>query len=226
MSDFGHMSETLLKRGDSNEHVRTVQDRLTELGYSTGGSDGDYGRKTEEAVQAFQAAYGLPITGSIDNDTWGALFSTPAEDPTAHDPSEGPTGDALVDIALKQVNDRYVFGTDADENNPDENEFDCAELISWSCAQLGIELPSYSVSQIDTVAAAGLECGVDEAGGIRGALLFREAGHNGAQYNHVALSLGTGDETIEAMGSKYGVAVGTIGSRFTRAGRIPGITYS
>ncbi|HET9142636.1 peptidoglycan-binding protein [Actinophytocola sp.] len=220
------MSETLLKRGDSSDDVRTVQERLTEIGYSAGGSDGDYGRKTEEAVQAFQAAYGLPITGSIDNDTWGALFSTPAEDPTAHDPSEAPTGDALVDIALKQVNDRYDFGTDADENNPNEDTFDCAELISWSCAQLGIELPSYSVSQMDAVAAAGLECSVEEASGIRGALLFREAGHNGSQYNHVALSVGSGNETIEAMGTAYGVAVGTIGHRFTRAGLIPGITYS
>jgi cell wall-associated NlpC family hydrolase len=220
------MSEVLLKRGDSSDDVRTVQERLTELGYSAGGSDGDYGRKTVEAVQAFQAAYGLEITGSIDAETWGALFSTPAEDPTAHDPSEGPLADALIDVALKQVNDRYVFGANADENDPTEDEFDCAELISWSCAQLGVQFPDYSVSQIDAVAAAGLEISVAEASGVRGALLFREAGHNGAQYNHVALSIGTGDETIEAMGSAYGVAVGTIGNRFTRAGYIPGIIYS
>jgi len=219
------MSDIILQRGDDSDDVGAVQQRLTELGYSTGGVDNDYGRKTVEAVEAFQAAYGLEITGAVDGDTWGALFSTWAEDPTAHDPSEGPTGDALVDIALKQVNDRYVLGTDADETNPNEDEFDCAELISWSCAQLGVDLPSYSVSQIDAVAAAGLECSVDEAGDIRGALLFRAAGHNDTKYNHVALSLGTGDETIEAMGSKYGVAVGTIGSRFTRAGKIPGITY-
>jgi len=177
-------------------------------------------------VQAFQAAYGLPVTGVVDSDTWGALFSTWAEDPTAYDPSGGPTGDALVDIALRQVNDRYVFGTDADENNPDEDEFDCAELISWSCAQLGIEFPSYSVSQIDAAARAGLEISVSQASGVRGALLFRSAGHNGSQYNHVALSLGTGKDTIEAMGRNYGVAVGEIGNRFTRAGYIPGIRYS
>lgn len=219
------MSEVLLRRGDSSDDVGTVQARLTELGYATGGVDNDYGRKTVEAVQAFQAAYGLDITGSIDADTWGALFSSWAEDPTAHDPSEGATGDALVDIALHQVNDRYVFGANADETDPTEDEFDCAELISWSCAQLGVAFPDYSVSQIDAVANAGLECSVEEASGIRGALLFRSAGHNGTEYNHVALSLGTGEETIEAMSSRYGVAVGTIGDRFTRAGRIPGITY-
>jgi cell wall-associated NlpC family hydrolase len=220
------MSEIIIQRGDENDYVKSVQDRLEQIGYSPGGADGDFGRKTEEAVQAFQAAYGLPITGKVDADTWTALFSPAAEQVDEHDESEGPTADALVDIALHQVNDRYVFGANADETDPTEDEFDCAELISWSCAQLGVTFPDYSVSQIEAVAKAGLECSVAEASNVRGALLFREAGHNGTQYNHVALSIGTGNDTIEAMGSKYGVAVGTIGERFTRAGYIPGITYT
>jgi hypothetical protein len=81
------------------------------------------------------------------------------------------------------------------------------------------------VHQIEACAKAGLEISVAEAAGIRGALLFRNAGHNGTKYNHVALSLGTGEDTIEAMGSKYGVSVGEVGNRFTRGGYIPGITY-
>ena len=218
------MTDILLKRGDNNDDVRTVQERLEQLGYSPGGADGSFGYKTGEAVQAFQAAWSLPITGKVDEDTWNALFGS-AEDPSAHTDSEGATADRLIDLALHQVNDRYHLGTDADENNPDEDEFDCAELISWCCARLGIDFPSYSVSQMDAVAAAGLECGIAEATGIRGALLFREAGHNGSQWNHVALSIGSGNETIEAMGTNYGVAVGTIDHRFTRAGLIPGITY-
>ncbi len=219
------MSDVIVQSGDENEYVTQVQTRLEELGYSVGGADGDYGRKTTEAVQAFQAAYGLPITGSVDGDTWASLFSTPTEDPGAIDLSAGATADALIDVALHQVNDRYVLGANADETNPDEDEFDCAELISWSLAQFGITFPDYSVSQINAVAAAGLELSVSEAAGVRGALLFREAGHNGSQYNHVALSLGTGDDTIEAMGGRYGVCVGTVGSRFTRGGYIPGVTY-
>jgi cell wall-associated NlpC family hydrolase len=219
------VSDPIVKRGDSNDYVRQVQERLNELGYSVGTVDSDYGRKTEEAVQAFQAAYGLEITGSVDDATWGYLFSSWQEDPGAVDTSHGPTADALVDTALHQVNDRYVLGTDADENNPNEDEFDCAELISWSLAQLGVEFPSYSVSQMDAVAKAGLELSVADAASIRGALLFRAAGHNDSQYNHVALSLGTGDDTIEAMGKAYGVCVGTVGHRFTRGGKIPGVIY-
>lgn len=219
------MADVIVQSGDNGEYVTMVQTRLEELGYAVGGVDGDYGRRTTEAIQAFQAAYALPITGSVDDITWAALFSSSSEQPGAVDPTGGATAGALIDIALHQVNDRYVFGANADETNPDEDEFDCAELISWSLAQLGVSFPDYSVHQIDAVALAGLEISVSAAAGVRGALLFREAGHNGSKYNHVALSLGTGDDTIEAMSGKYGVCVGTVGQRFTRGGYIPGVVY-
>ncbi|RZU51419.1 NlpC/P60 family protein [Krasilnikovia cinnamomea] len=218
--------EVYLRRGDSGDYVEQVQQRLTELGFSTGGVDRDYGRKTVEAVQAFQATYQLEITGQVDESTWGMLFSShEGQNIAADDPTDVATADRFVELCLHQVNDRYVLGTNADENNPDEDEFDCAELISWACARLGVEFPSYSVSQIDASHHAGLGLSVSEAASVRGALLFRRAGHNGSQYNHVAVSLGTGDETIEAMGRAHGVAVGEIGNRFTDGGYIPGIQY-
>ena len=219
------MADPILKRGDSGPYVEQLQQRLEQVGYSVDGVDGDYGRKTVEAVQAFQAAYHLDPSGEVDEATWNLLFSLEDASATTHDPSGGATAEALLDMALHQVNDRYVLGTNADEQNADEDEFDCAELISWSCAQLGVTFPDYSVSQIDACAKAGLEISVSDASSIRGALLFRAAGHNGSQYNHVALSLGSGNDTIEAMGKNYGVAVGEIGNRFTRAAYIPGITY-
>jgi cell wall-associated NlpC family hydrolase len=220
------MSEVYLQRGDSGESVTQVQQRLEELGFSPGGVDGDYGAKTVEAVQAFQATYQIHITGMVDETTWGTLFSsfdggTIASD----DPTDVPTADRLVELCLHQVNDRYVFGATADHADPTEDEFDCAELISWGCGRLGVQFPGYSVSQINTCRQAGLEISVEDAAYVRGALLFRSAGHNGTQYNHVALSLGTGNETIEAMSSRHGVAVGEIGQRFTHAGYIPGIAY-
>jgi cell wall-associated NlpC family hydrolase len=219
------VADPILKRGDSGQYVEQLQQRLEQVGYSVDGVDGDYGRKTVEAVQAFQAAYHLDPSGEVDEATWNLLFSLEDASATTHDPSGGATAEALLDMALHQVNDRYVLGTNADEQNADEDEFDCAELISWSCAQLGVTFPDYSVSQIDACAKAGLEISVSDASSIRGALLFRAAGHNGSQYNHVALSLGSGNDTIEAMGKNYGVAVGEIGNRFTRAAYIPGITY-
>lgn len=218
-----------LRAGSDGDEVRQVQERLNELEFSVGTADGDFGRRTTEAVQAFQADYQLHVTGEVDEATWGMLFSSHAEDPTiaADDPTDVPTADRLVELCLHQVNDRYVFGAVSDHRDPSEDEFDCAELISWGCGRLGVEFPGYSVSQIDAVnAAQGHSLTVAQAASIRGALLFRRAGHNGTKYNHVALSLGTGEDTIEAMSTTYGVCVGTIGNRFTDAGYIPGIHYS
>ncbi|GAB1644527.1 peptidoglycan-binding domain-containing protein [Krasilnikovia sp. MM14-A1259] len=218
--------QVYLRQGNSGQHVQQVQHRLQELGFNPGGTDGLYGAKTVEAVQAFQATYQIHISGHVDEATWGMLFSShEGHNIAADDPSDVPTADRFVELCLHQVNDRYVLGTQADHNNPDEDEFDCAELISWACARLGVEFPSYSVSQIDASHHAGLGLSVSDAAHVRGALLFRRAGHNGSQYNHVAISLGTGEETIEAMDRRHGVAVGHIGHRFTDGGYIPGIRY-
>jgi peptidoglycan hydrolase-like protein with peptidoglycan-binding domain len=36
--------------------------------------DGDYGPSTTAAAEKFQAARGLPVTGTLDAETWGALL--------------------------------------------------------------------------------------------------------------------------------------------------------
>jgi uncharacterized protein (TIGR02594 family) len=46
--------------------VRTVQRSLKKLGFDPGPIDGIWGRKTSNAVQAFQEENGLPITGLVD----------------------------------------------------------------------------------------------------------------------------------------------------------------
>lgn len=37
--------------------------------------DGIYGPETKAAVEAFQEAYGLPVTGKVDKDTWYRIYS-------------------------------------------------------------------------------------------------------------------------------------------------------
>ena len=63
-----------LKKGDQGADVQALQMRLVKLGYSVGKVDGDYGNKTKAAVQAFQKDRGLPVTGSVDEATHGALY--------------------------------------------------------------------------------------------------------------------------------------------------------
>ena len=52
-----------------------LQDRLKELGYLGGKSDGSYGSGTASAVSDFQAAAGLAATGKADAGTQAALFA-------------------------------------------------------------------------------------------------------------------------------------------------------
>lgn len=56
-----------LQKGDKGEEVMKLQNFLREQGYSKGRADGDYGRGTQKAVEAFQQAQGLEVTGIVDS---------------------------------------------------------------------------------------------------------------------------------------------------------------
>ena len=80
-----------LSEGSQGERVTKLQEDLIFLGYSmVGNPDGDYGRKTLQAVLAFQHDAGLPVTGIVDAATFAALkeeiedpLSRPMEEPVA-----------------------------------------------------------------------------------------------------------------------------------------------
>lgn len=55
------------------EDVRSLQERLNTLGFAAGRVDGWFGETTEQAVRAFQRAYGLPGDGSVGPDTLRAF---------------------------------------------------------------------------------------------------------------------------------------------------------
>lgn len=69
-----------LRRGDYGTAVTALQQLLKARGYDLGnygpkldGIDGDFGKKTEDAVKAFQQASGLPVTGVYDEATRAKL---------------------------------------------------------------------------------------------------------------------------------------------------------
>jgi peptidoglycan hydrolase-like protein with peptidoglycan-binding domain len=47
-----HLTKPLMK----GPAVRNLQERLTALGFDTGGIDGEFGKQTDAAVRAFQKA--------------------------------------------------------------------------------------------------------------------------------------------------------------------------
>ena len=87
VGQYGEAYEAL-ERGSSGAAVEELQLRLIELGYLSGKADGDYGPKTEKAVEAFQREAGLGQTGEADAMTQEALFAASA--PAAPEPAAKP----------------------------------------------------------------------------------------------------------------------------------------
>ena len=54
-----------LRPGMSGRDVRRLQERLAQLAYYPGASDGRYGADTEEAVWAFEEVQNMPASGTV-----------------------------------------------------------------------------------------------------------------------------------------------------------------
>ena len=63
----------LIKRGSLSVYVLIAQDDLNTLGFPTGGLDGIFGAKTQEAVRNYQRKVGLSVDGIVGCNTWRAL---------------------------------------------------------------------------------------------------------------------------------------------------------
>ncbi|NOU96512.1 hypothetical protein GC093_25315 [Paenibacillus sp. LMG 31456] len=89
-------------KGAKGPDVYAIQGMLKSLGYFPGNITGYYGAVTESSVKLFQKAYGLPITGAVDDQTLQSILwaygnakiprkSAPAPTPAPEaEPKPGP----------------------------------------------------------------------------------------------------------------------------------------
>ena len=69
-----------LKRGDENDAVKAMQNRLKELGFFKSTSNGTFGPATEAAVIAFQTVNGLTANGEATRTTINKMYDPSAKD--------------------------------------------------------------------------------------------------------------------------------------------------
>jgi cell wall-associated NlpC family hydrolase len=138
----------------------------------------------------------------------------------------------FVALLMKQAGDRYDYSVTAADTDPNPTVFDCAELVRWGCARLGVvpRMPDGSWIQAQHCERHGTLVDVDTATRTHGALLFYFKGNWRASKRpasaHVAVSLGTGS-TIEARNPSLGVGVFPVKGRpWTLGGRVPGLRYT
>ena len=95
----------LLKRGDNNENVKKLQQKL--------GLEpiGNYGPKTEEAVKAFQSKNGLTADGIVGPTTWAKIMGeAPQATPVVSTPSApiAPVGGLKLDKLKGHIPDAVI----------------------------------------------------------------------------------------------------------------------
>lgn len=106
--------ESITRAGHGNkDQVREVQEMLARLGYRPGPPDGKQGKRTTQAIKAFQKLKGLPSTGEISTQLRANLEQVvpPATADTLFDAARNGNPTAVIAI-LRQ-------GVDINSRNPD-----------------------------------------------------------------------------------------------------------
>ena len=96
--------ERELRYGTTGADVQKVQQKLKDMGYFTySKTTTGYYKNTQSAVEAFQKANGISITGVVDEETWDALFNASylggeGEMVTFDDPETNQNAVAIVTV--------------------------------------------------------------------------------------------------------------------------------
>ena len=101
---------TELAKGSKGDEVVALQEALINQGYLNGKADGDFGKKTEAAIMAFQKASGLPETGVADEATQTAIMSREEDRLSNLVLSSGSTGNDVIKLQNRLIELGYLTG--------------------------------------------------------------------------------------------------------------------
>ncbi len=153
----------LMQVGSEGPGVEAVQRKLAELGYFSGSADGVYGAATGEAVQQFQEAEGLAVTGQIDLKTWeriqtsnqSLITDSPASDASDASPSPSPGSETAATPSTGAAN--AEAGTNSEQPTDANSIQRTADQANWTLKRI---LLVGGVAVFGLVAIAGMSLSI------------------------------------------------------------------
>ena len=107
------MNERTLRKGDTGEDVRELQETLNKLSFWCGDQDGIFGSKTQKALKDFQTAYGLTADGILGPETRRMMGKATWQDKKEQPEKEQPVLRDYIKLPLSQA--MNVFMTLAEQ---------------------------------------------------------------------------------------------------------------
>ena len=113
------MAEPTLKKGAKGQAVKDLQEALKALGLQPGPIDGVFGKKTEDAVKAFQQLKGIEVDGIAGPITWLNIDEADQSEPLLKNGSKGlpvrrlQKRMQLAGFEIPEVNGRFGPKTEA-----------------------------------------------------------------------------------------------------------------
>ena len=101
---------TTITTGSSSSNVTALQSALQATGYYSGSVDGSYGSGTEAAVEAYQRAAGLRVTGMAGPTTQRLLYGGTSESGSYSKLEVGSTGSAVKRLQYALYELKYYDG--------------------------------------------------------------------------------------------------------------------
>ena len=126
-------SSGALKVGSTGNDVKSLQQKLIELGYLSGSADGVYGNKTAAAVKAYQKAQKLTADGVAGSKTLSSLSSASAAANNGKATASTPTQKTSTAPSAGKVQyaNWYEKVKSVARNYPYATVYDFATGISW-----------------------------------------------------------------------------------------------
>ena len=181
-----------------SENIKSIQQALKDKGFDPGDVDGDWGRKTIAALQAFQKANGLDVDGVFGPKSSAALFGG----------GSGASGKGVTPLLVWFEEARRQFGT---KETPGQfSNPKILDAVPW-CGLfvahcVGSTLPGEALPTSPLGARSWARFGTKTEPRLGAVMVFWRGSRDGFQ-GHVALYAGEDDKAYHVLGGNQSDSV-------------------